>query len=75
MSAEIRRKMEAKAKRPRRKFISATTKEYKYAAYMEAWRSKVERVGNLNYPDQARKQGSIRQSGTGCRPEPGWLHQ
>lgn len=56
LSAEVRRKMEAKAKRPRRKFISATTKEYKYAAYMEAWRSKVERVGNLNYPDQARKQ-------------------
>jgi protein TonB len=49
--------MEAKAKRPRRKFISATTKEYKYAAYMEAWRSKVERVGNINYPEQARKQG------------------
>ncbi len=57
LSAEIRRKMEAKAKRPRRKFISATTKEYKYAAYMEAWRSKVERVGNINYPEQARKQG------------------
>jgi periplasmic protein TonB len=56
LSAEIRRKMEEKAKRPRRKFISATTKEYKYAAYMEAWRSKVERIGNLNYPDQARKQ-------------------
>jgi periplasmic protein TonB len=57
LSAEIRRKMVDKAKRPRRKFISATTKEYKYAAYMEAWRSKVERVGNLNYPEQARKQG------------------
>jgi protein TonB len=57
LSAEIRRKMEAKAERPRRKFISASTKEYNYAAYMEAWRSKVERVGNLNYPDQARKQG------------------
>ena len=42
--------MEAKAKRPRRKFISASTREYKYAAYMEAWRSKVERVGNANYP-------------------------
>jgi len=55
LSAEIRRKMVTKAKRPRRKFISATTKEYKYAAYMEAWRSKVERVGNLNYPEQARK--------------------
>ncbi len=56
LSAEVRRKMEAKAKRPRRTFISATTKEYKYAAYMEAWRSKVERVGNLNYPEKARQQ-------------------
>ena len=56
LSAEVRRKLEAKAKRPRRKFISATTREYNYAAYMEAWRSKVERVGNLNYPDEARRQ-------------------
>jgi protein TonB len=56
LSAEIRRKLEAKAKRPRRKFISASTKEYKYASYMEAWRAKVERVGNLNYPEAARKQ-------------------
>lgn len=56
LSAEIRRKLEAKAKRPRRKFISASTKEYRYASYMEAWRAKVERVGNLNYPDAARKQ-------------------
>lgn len=55
LSAEIRRKLEAKAERPRRKFISASTKEYKYAAYMEAWRAKVERVGNLNYPDEARR--------------------
>jgi periplasmic protein TonB len=55
LSAEIRRKLEAKAERPRRKFISASTKEYKYAAYMEAWRAKVERVGNLNYPDDARR--------------------
>ena len=53
LSAEIRRKTEAKAKRPKRKFISASTRESKYAAYMEAWRSKVERVGNLNYPDVA----------------------
>lgn len=57
LSAEIRRKEEAKAERPRRKFISASTKEYNYAAYMEAWRSKVERMGNINYPEQARKQG------------------
>jgi len=55
LSAQIRRKLQAKAERPRRKFISASTKEYKYASYMEAWRAKVERVGNLNYPDAARK--------------------
>ncbi len=53
LSAEIRRKMESKAQRPKRKFISASTKEFKFASYMEAWRSKVERVGNLNYPDEA----------------------
>jgi protein TonB len=55
LSAEIKRKLEAQAQRPKRKFISASTKEYRYASYMEAWRAKVERVGNLNYPDEARK--------------------
>jgi protein TonB len=55
LSAKIDRQLLAKAKRPKRKFISASTREYKYAAYMEAWRSKVERVGNLNYPEKARK--------------------
>ncbi len=74
LSAEIRRKMEAKAKRPRRKFISATTKEYKYAAYMEAWRSKVERVGNLNYPDQARKQNLSGSLVLDVALNQGWLH-
>lgn len=55
LSASIERRLEASAKRPRRKFISANTREYKFAAYMEAWRAKVERVGNLNYPDEARR--------------------
>lgn len=56
LSAEIQRKLEARAERPRRKFISASTSEFLYAAYMEAWRAKVERIGNLNYPDAAREQ-------------------
>lgn len=55
VSAEIDQRLEMRSKRPRRKFISANTKEYRYAAYMEAWRAKVERVGNLNYPDEARR--------------------
>lgn len=57
LSAEIRRKMQVKGKYPRRKFISASTKEYMYAAYMEAWVAKVERVGALNYPVKAKKFG------------------
>ena len=55
LSAEISQFWQEYQKRPRRKFLSARTKEYKYAAYMEAWRSKVERVGNLNYPEQAKR--------------------
>lgn len=38
------------AEQPRQKYISARTYEYHYASYMDAWRSKVERIGNLNYP-------------------------
>ncbi|NKB36357.1 MAG: TonB family protein [Gammaproteobacteria bacterium] len=55
LSARVDQNLLAKASRPKRKFISASTREYKYAAYMDAWRSKVERVGNLNYPEEARK--------------------
>lgn len=55
LNAELQQKLELRAHRPRRKFISANTKEYRYAAYMEAWRAKVERIGNINYPDAARR--------------------
>lgn len=55
LSAEINESREAYAKRPRQAFISAATREYKYASYMEAWRRKVEQIGNLNYPDAARR--------------------
>ena len=43
------------ASRPRRKTISASTQEYRYASYLEAWRRKVEAIGNLNYPEEARR--------------------
>jgi protein TonB len=57
LNAEIDRSWQEYQKRPRRKFLNARTQEYKYAAYMEAWRAKVERVGNLNYPAEARRRG------------------
>ncbi len=55
LAAEVARESERYAKRPRKKFISANTKEYAYAAYMAAWVARIERIGNLNYPDKARR--------------------
>lgn len=57
LSAEIARSWQEYQKRPKRKFLNARTKEYKYAQYVDAWRAKVERVGNLNYPEEARRRG------------------
>jgi protein TonB len=54
LAAEIDRDSQTYAKRPRRKFISANTAEYEFASYMRAWVARVERIGNLNYPDEAR---------------------
>ena len=44
-----------RANKPRRKYITANNKDHRFASYMEAWRAKVERVGNINYPYEARK--------------------
>jgi protein TonB len=55
LAQEIQRESEQYAKRPRRKYISANTHEYEFAAYMRAWVARIERIGNLNYPDEARR--------------------
>lgn len=55
LSAEIDQTQRVFAHRPKRKFISARTKEYKFASYEEAWRAKVERIGKINFPDEAKR--------------------
>ena len=55
LAAEIHQDRERYAKRPNRKFVSASTREYEYAAYLRDWVDRVERIGNLNYPDEARR--------------------
>lgn len=45
----------ALSKRPKKRRISASTKEFAAAAYMKAWEMKVERIGNMNYPQEARQ--------------------
>jgi protein TonB len=54
MEAQIARQVEEYNKRPRKKFIGARTEEYAAAQYLEDWRLKVERIGNLNYPEAAK---------------------
>ena len=55
LTAELDRRSLSASRQDRRKAINASTQEYQYAAYLEAWRSKVERIGNLNYPDEAKR--------------------
>jgi protein TonB len=40
----------------KRKFIGSRTRDYRFARYAEDWRLKVERIGNLNYPEAARRE-------------------
>lgn len=55
LAAEIDRQQEEFAKRPKKKHINARTTETASAEYMYRWVEQVERVGNLNYPDDARR--------------------
>lgn len=57
LSAEIHDSIKAYTRRPRERYISARTHSFRDAAYLESWRQKIERIGNLNYPDEAKRQG------------------
>ena len=56
LEAQIAKQQDEYQKRPKRKFIGARTKEYRFALYVESWRQKVERIGNMNYPEAAKAQ-------------------
>lgn len=53
-SSEIQ--LDARGRRVRR-LTSVSARTAAEAAYLESWRNKVERIGNLNYPIEARQQG------------------
>jgi len=57
LEAQIRREHQAYQERPRKKFIGARTEEYRYTVYIDRWRQRVERVGTLYYPAEARAKG------------------
>jgi len=57
LTAEIKESFEIYSNRPKHRYISANTKSFRDAAYINAWLRKIERVGTLNFPDAAKRQG------------------
>ena len=54
LEGEIARDSDEYNKRPRVKHLGTRAEEYRFAQYMEDWRTKVEKVGTLNYPEAAK---------------------
>lgn len=54
LQSEISKSIDEYNQRPRKKDIGARTEAYMFAQYLEDWRLKVERIGNLNFPKAAR---------------------
>jgi protein TonB len=56
LQAQLDLKRQAYARRPRKYTISsASTKKSHDALYLDNWRRRIEAVGNINYPDEARR--------------------
>ena len=70
LQAKIARQTQAYQERPRKHHIGANAREYRFAQYEEDWRAKIERVGTLNYPAEARGKlyGTLRMTVT-IRPD------
>ena len=54
LEAQISKEYEAYQQRPKRKFLGARVAEYRFAQYVDNWKLKIERIGNLNYPSEAK---------------------
>lgn len=54
LEAQVSRNLDEYSKRPRKQFVGARAREFRFAQYVDDWRQKIERIGNLNYPEAAR---------------------
>ena len=72
VSTELSRSLATTTRRPKIVYInSVNAHKYKAAAYEHSWQQKIERIGNLNYPEEARRRklsGSLLLS-VGIRPD------
>ncbi|MDX1669461.1 MAG: TonB family protein [Limnobacter sp.] len=52
LQAQIAENIRIYNERPRKHFFSPKTSPYEFAIYEEAWRTRVEQIGNQNYPPE-----------------------
>lgn len=57
---ELALQIEHAQQRPRYTFIGPSTLASPFAAYVQAWQAKIERIGTEHYPEQARGKASAR---------------
>ena len=56
LAQELSTQIVHEAKKTRTRYLNSSTREFLPAAYMRQWINRVERIGNLNYPDRARRE-------------------
>ncbi len=54
---EVRRALKAQGKNPDEDIITVNARASQFAAYLTYWRSHIEEVGTLNFPDDVRRAG------------------
>jgi len=57
LTAQLEAERNNAAKKPKRRQISASVHRSSDALYLDRWRRKIERIGNLNYPEKAKRLG------------------
>ncbi len=57
LTAQLEANKNNLSKRPRKRQVSAAIHRSSDALYLDAWRRKIERIGNLNYPEKAKREG------------------
>ena len=57
LTAQLEANKDNRSKRPRKRQVSAAIHRSSDALYLDSWRRKIERIGNLNYPEKAKKEG------------------
>ena len=55
LAQELSTRIEHSSQKSRAMYLTSSTREFLPASYMRQWINRVERIGNLNYPDQARR--------------------